>query len=261
MKHLVVLAAGTVALSACALKGDVRRVEAKVDSLRVVAARADSAQAALLDQVLALQGRFIDSLTMLQRRLTTFQGDVRSDMTDVQRQLVQLQELSGQSQQRLSDLRGQLQDRLQEGALPPIPSAGNTPAGRPAPGAAAVDAQQIFELSLQQLRRGSPQTARVGFRKVLDDFPRHPRAADAQFFIGESWEDHDLDSAATAYEQIVSRFPDARHAPTALYRLGLIAERRGNQRAAQLYYQRVIAGYPRSEEAQLARTKLNTPDD
>ena len=95
--------------------------------------------------------------------------------------------------------------------------------------------------------------------KLLSDFPADPLAADAQFFVGESWADSQPDSAAAVYEQVVRTYPDSRHAPTALYRLGLLAERRGDLRAAEAYYQRVIAGYPRSEEAQLARTKLSTP--
>jgi tol-pal system protein YbgF len=109
------------------------------------------------------------------------------------------------------------------------------------------------------LRRGSPLTAREGFRRLLADFPGHPLAPHALFFVGESWEETEPDSAAAAYETVVREFSDSQRAPTALYRLGLLAERRGDTNAAQVYYSRVIAGYPRSEEAQLARTKLQNP--
>lgn len=254
MKQLALIAAGSVALSACALKGDVRRVEAQVQDMQGETARADSVQAALLDQILTFEQRLVDSLFALQRRLQAFQGDVRSDMTEVQRQLLQLQELSGQNQQRLSELRSRLEGRTQ-GPVVGAPSAGGDSAG----GGSSVDARQLFDLSLQNLRRGATQTARTGFRKILSDFPRDPLAADATFFIGESWEEANVDSAAAMYEKVASAYADSRHAATALYRLGLIAERRGNQRAARLYYERVIAGYPRSEEAQLARTKLGNP--
>ena len=214
----------------------------------------------MLDQVLLLQQRLHDSLIVLQRRLAAFQGDVRTDMTDVQRQLVQIQELTGQSQQRLTELRGQLQARA---AVPAAVAAagGDTTAGAlRAPAGGDPGAEELYAVSLQQLRRGSPNTARAGFSRLLADFPDHPRAADAQFFIGETWEESQPDSAAGAYELVIRNHPDSRHAPTALYRLGLMAERRGDRRAAQVYYSRVIAGYPRSEEAQLARTKLGNPD-
>jgi tol-pal system protein YbgF len=214
----------------------------------------------MLDQVLLLQERLHDSLSVLQRRLAAFQGDVRTDMTDVQRQLVQIQELTGQSQQRLTELRGQLDTRA---AVPIVaaPASGDTgAAAAQAQTGGGVTAEELYSVSLQQLRRGSPNTARAGFGRLLADFPSHPRAADAQFFIGETWEESEPDSAAAAYELVIRNHPDSRHAPTALYRLGLMAERRGDRRAAQVYYSRVIAGYPRSEEAQLARTKLGNPD-
>ncbi len=258
MSRFGLLAATAVALSACALQGDVRRVEQQVSRLHTETARADSARAVVLDQILAFQQRFLDSLVVMQRRLGTLHGDVRTDMTDVQRQLVQIQELTGQSQQRLTEMRAQLDARLRQGMVPGVGSGPDT-AARRARGGRALGARQLYDLSLQQLRRGSPQTARAGLVKLLSDFPADPLAADAQFFMGESWADSQPDSAAAAYEQVVRTYPDSRHAPTALYRLGLLAERRGDLRAAEAYYQRVIAGYPRSEEAQLARTKLSTP--
>ncbi|MDH3455868.1 MAG: tetratricopeptide repeat protein [Gemmatimonadota bacterium] len=255
MRQFALLAVVAVALSACALKSDVRRVEERLIEMQAETARTDSVRAVVLDLIVTLQEQIADSLGTLDRQLTSFQGDVRTDMTEVQRQLVQIQELTGQSQQRLSDLRGQLDTRLVEARSQPRE-------GQPQDtlGGGGIAAQELYDLSLQQLRRGSPETARAGFRKFLGDFPEHPLAADARFFLGESWGEGYPDSAAAAYEQVVRRDPDSRRAPTALYRLGLLAERRGDQRAAEVYYSRVIAGYPRSEEAQLARTKLGNPD-
>jgi len=253
VRKLAFLTATTVALGACALKGDVRRVEQQLLEMRQETARTDSVRAVLLDQMLELQRHFLDSLEILQRRIAAFQGDVRTDMTEVQRQLVQIQELTGQSQRRLTELRGQIENRSIE--VGPAGGAAAEPAQ-----AGGIGAQELFDLSLEQLRRGSPGTARAGFRKLLDDHPRHPLAGDAWFFLGESWADANPDSAAAAYEEVVRSHPNSRRAPTALYRLGLIAERRGDRRAAEVYYSRVIAGYPRSEEAQLARTKLGNPD-
>ncbi len=251
MRPLALVALAAVTLGGCALKGDVRRVEGQLLELRTETARADSARAVALDEVIGLLQALLDSVGALQSRLTSFQGDMRSDLTEVQRQLVQVQELTGQGQQRLTELRAQLDQRLRE-----TPAAG-------APGDSGVQdigAQDLFDVSLQQLRRGSPGTARAGFQKFIEDYPGHVLAGDAWFFLGESWEDANGDSAAVAYDQVVQRFPDSRRAPTALYRLGLISERKGDRRAAEVYYSRVIAGYPRSEEAQLARAKLGNPD-
>ena len=246
-----------VALGACALKGDVRRVETQVAQLRQETARADSARAVSLnrqlDDVLVLQRAVLDSLSAQQRRLTLAQGELRNDLTDVQRQLVQIQELMGQSQQRLSEIRGQFEQRRQQVAAPP-PSAGDTTrvlaSDEPGP-------EQLYDLAVRQLRGGSPQTARQALQKLLTDYPQHDRVPDALFQLAESWAGTSPDSAARAYERIAQQHANSTRAPAALYKLGLLAEQRGDSRAARVYYQRVVAGYPRSEEAALARTKLS----
>jgi TolA-binding protein len=247
-----------VALGACALKGDVRRVETQVAQLRQETARADSARAVSLgrrlDDVLALQRAVLDSLNAQQRRLTLAQGELRNDLTDVQRQLVQIQELMGQSQQRLSELRGQFEQRRpQQAAAPPASGGDTTPP--PAPGDPGPE--QLYDLAVRQLRGGSPQAARQALLKLLTDYPQHDRVPDALFQLAESWAGTSPDSAARAYERIAKDHANSSRAPAALYKLGLLAEQRGDTRAARVYYQRVVAGYPRSEEAALARTKLS----
>ena len=242
-----------VALGACARQSDVNRVETQLRQLRTETARADSARAVLLNQIVLLQRRILDSLALQENRLVAFRGDIRSDLTEIQRQLVQVQELTGQSQQRLTDLRGQIESRSQ--ALASAARAANdSGGGGTVPGTPGPD--QLYEVSLQQHRRGSPQTARLGFQTFLKSYPTHERAADALFFIGETWGAANTDSAQASYEMVVKSFPNSARAAPALYRLGLLAEKRSDKTAARTYYMRVTAAYPRSEEAALARDKL-----
>jgi len=255
VRLIVTTALASVALSACALKGDVRRVEEEVQQLRAEMARTDSARADFLEftfeQVIALQRQILDSLDAQDRRLALFRGTVRSDMTEVQTQLMQIQELSGQSQARLAEMQRRLNVReLQPGPAVDDSSAGARPAG-------ATGADEMYQTAIAQLDRGSPQTARTVFRMLLDQYPTHRLASDAQFHIGASWEGVDPDSAAAAYARVVEDHGESARAPTALYRLGLIAEQEGDLEAARVYYERVVSGYPRSDAAELAREKLN----
>ena len=258
MRQAVLLTTAVVALSGCALKGDVRRVEAQVQELRAETARADSARAVELTRVVALLDAVQDTLSAQQHQLVIMRGEFRSDLTDVLRQLVQVQEITGQSQQRLTELRAQLErrDRVRAtgaAATPDAPGTDTTAGG--IPGLPGPD--ELYDLSLSQLRRGSPRAARMGFQQFLQAYPTHGRAADALFFIGESWAGLEADSAAVAYEEVAQSFPNSSRAPSSLYKLGLLAERRGDISDARVYYNRVSAGYPRSEEAALAREKLN----
>jgi tol-pal system protein YbgF len=118
---------------------------------------------------------------------------------------------------------------------------------------------EVYQVAVSLLHRGSPQTARTAFQQLLSQFPDHERAQDAQFHLAESWEGTNPDSAVAAYELVVQDYPNSPRAPTALYRLGLLAEQNGDMEAARVYYTRVVSGYPQSDAAVLARAKLN-PD-
>ncbi|MBI4542107.1 MAG: tetratricopeptide repeat protein [Gemmatimonadetes bacterium] len=142
---------------------------------------------------------------------------------------------------------------------PPAPGqATGLPSG-PAlpPGAAEPSPDQVMDLSLQQLRRGSPGTARVGFTEFLRRFGGHPRAADAEFFIGEAWAaEQRPDSAAAAYRRVVQRYAASPRAASALYKLGLQAAAAGRRDEARGHFSRLLSAYPVSEEAALARDQL-----
>ncbi|HET7039164.1 MAG TPA: tetratricopeptide repeat protein [Gemmatimonadales bacterium] len=256
MKAVVSLTLAAVTLGGCALKGDVRRVERQLASMQSASqrenARRDSLHAAEIGRVIALLSAVQDSLAAQQRALTILRGELRSDLTEVQRQLVQVQELTGQSQQRLSELRTQLDQRGRE--PPPAPADAGAAGGAAAP-SGLPGPDQLFDLGLQQLRRGSPGTARVAFQQFLQAYGSHARVPDALYFLGETWVGANADSASQAYEA-VTRYPNSARAPGALYKLGLLAEQRGDRDAARAYYQRVLSTYPRSEEAPLAREKL-----
>jgi len=256
-RRILLGAAGLAGLAACATSGDVRRVQNEVALLRAESARQDSASAARLGEIIRLQQRIMDSLGLAVRSL---RGDTQQDLYNIEQQLVQLQELTGQSQQRLTELRTQLEARQAEIAAanasqPPPAAAGDTtrPAA-PAPPAASAD--EMYEASVAQLRRGSTATARTGFRQLLQTYPNSERVPDAVYFLGQSFAAENPDSAGFYYKQVVDKYPQSQRASAALYNLGLLAERRKDGAGAKGAYQRLVKDYPRSGEAALARDRL-----
>ncbi|MGH7568233.1 MAG: tetratricopeptide repeat protein [Gemmatimonadales bacterium] len=245
-------------VAGCALKGDVRKVELQVAAVKAEVARSEAARQADQDSLVALVAAIQQALSAQQAYLVQLRGDVRTDLLAVQQQLVAVQELTGQSQQRLTELRRRLEDQAQQPVPAVQPAAGGPPGPPVGPSGnpAGPGPEQMYDVSLQQLRRGSLSTARLGFREFLRVFPTHERAADVLFYVGESFDQENADSAAAVYETVVKTYANSPRAPTALYRLGLLAEQKGDRAAARTYYARVVAGYPRSVEANLARDKL-----
>jgi tol-pal system protein YbgF len=246
-------------LAGCVSKGDIQMVQGEVALLRAETLRRDSTRAAQLGEVIQMQRQIMDSLTVTRHTVAQVKGDVSQDLYNIQQQLVQLQELTGQSQQRLSELRTQLEARAAQnndggptGA--PGPAAPGDTAQPAAQSSASADA--MYEASLAQLRRGSTATARLGLRELLRTYPTSSRAPDALYFIGQSFSAENPDSAADYYSQVVDKYPTSARAPSALYNLGLLAERRKDNAKAKDAYQRVVQKYPQSDEAALARDRL-----
>jgi tol-pal system protein YbgF len=265
---------GSVALGgACASPSDVRRVQNEVSLLRAETARQDSARGARLAEIVRMQQRIMDSLQATQLAVRSLKGDTQQDLYNVQQQLVQLQELTGQSQRRLTELRTQLDARGEQigaaggaapgaganaGAAAGSGAAGGDSARNPVAGGGAVNASadQMYEASVAQLRRGSTATARSGLRQLLQNYPTSERVPDALYFLGQSYAAENPDSAAAYYNQVVQNHPQSPRASAALYNLGLLAERRKDSAAARDAYQRLVQKYPRSDEAALARDRL-----
>ena len=268
LRHLALLA-GAMGAGGCALRSDVAKLRLQLDAQQQAAAHADSATQANLSAIARLVQGLLDSLAAQQAVIGGMRGDLRVDLYNVQQQLMAVQELTGQSQQRLTELRSQLDERSEQLPRAPAPAApggaGQPPTGAagapPSPsGAAASPApDQLMDLGLQQLRRGSPSTARSAFAEFLKLFPGHARAGDAYFFTGEAWSaEGNGDSASAAYRQVVQHYPSSGHVAAALYKLGLTAAGAGRRDEAKAQFNRLVSVYPQSEEAALAREQLRS---
>ena len=247
-----------VATGACfATREDVRVLQSDLQAMRTESARADSARRAELSRVIATLSTVSDSIGNVSARLTKLQGDVRGDLYSIGQQLIQVQELTGQSQRRLQEMRADLEARNQAASQPPAPGgAASTSTG---PGAGTPGPNQLFQLSLEQLRRGSAGAARTGFQTLLQQYPTADVVPDAQFYLGEAYRAEGNRAAAdSAYAVVVTKYPDSPRAPTALYKRALAMEEQGNTTGARAALNQLIQKYPRSDEAALARERLRT---
>jgi tol-pal system protein YbgF len=265
-----------VATGACfATQSDVRVLQTDVQTLRAERHRQDSVMLQRFAELMASLRTTSDTVRALSDRVTRLQGDVRGDLFQMNQQLLQIQELTGQSQRRVQELRASLEARQQEVApvtppTTPSPTPRDSAAGTPGaqapaapapagPSAGSPGPNQLFQSSLDQLRRGSPGSARRGFEELLRLYPTSDVAGEAQFYIGEALAaEGNLSAADTAYGTVVARYSESARAPTALYKRALLLQQRGNIAMARTALNDLVRRYPRSDEAQLARERLRT---
>jgi tol-pal system protein YbgF len=242
----------SLVVGACfASKQDVALLQGELSAIRAQSARSDTAQRLQAEQVLAQIIRSNDSVRALSVRLAKLQTDMANDHYEMGRQILQIQELSGQSQRRLQELRSSLEDRSQA-ATAMAPGDSTRPAPGPGPG-------QLFQSSLDQLRRGSVTVARGGFEELLRSYPNSEDAPEAMVYIAETYAAERNQAAAdSVYGLVVQKYPRSPKAATALYKRALVLKSAGQNAAARASLERIVREYPRSDEAALAREQLRT---
>lgn len=262
MRRLRLAAPGAaLLLGGClASKSDVFVLQNQLQSMQSAQARADTARRVQIDNVLAQVIQANDSVRTLSGRLARLQSNVQTDHYEMGRQVLQIQELLGQSTRRMQELRASLEERNQNAAVP-APAAPLSPAdvARPAPAPAGPGPAQLFQSSLDQLRRGSSSVARSGFEELLRSYPTSEDAPEAMIYIAETYAAERNQAAAdSVYGLVVQRYPASPKAATALYKHALSMKAAGRTTAARAALERIIREYPRSDEAALAREQLRT---
>jgi len=238
-----ILAGALLILTGCATKRDLRDLRAEVIALQV---RQDS----MLRELQRVQRVLVDSARANSELLLRVRGDLAHQLLELQQQVAQVQELTGQGQRGLQDLWRRLEargaelgpDTLGASLVPPQPS-----------GSAA----ELYAAGVQQLERGAAATARMAFEQILRMDPLPPEAPDAQYKIAETYILENKTAEALAQlENVVKLFPNSPQAPEALYRAGVLSEEQGNIQEARRYFQRVQTGFPGSDAARQAAEKL-----
>jgi tol-pal system protein YbgF len=248
---LLLMPVAAFAVTGCmASKADVRLLQDEIRTLRAMQGRADTAQRRQVDSAIVMLARTNDSVRVLGQRLGAFQATIGGELYEMGKQLITIQELAGMSSKRIMELRSTMEERAQS----TMPAPSDTSAAPAAPGPA-----QLFQLSFDQLRRGSYGTARAGFEELLRRYPDFEEASAAQLYIGQSYaEERRTADADSVYALVVTRYPRSKDAPTALYKYGLSQLTQGRKAAARAALQRVVREYPQSTEAELAGDRLKT---
>ncbi len=244
-----------IAAGCLASKSDMALLQSELRTMRAASDAASAAQSARVDQavqqILAQIARNNDSVRVLSARLGKFQGDSKNDHYEMSRQILQIQELSGQSQRRIQELRASLEERNSQQV--PVPAPGDTT--RQAPGGPGP--AQLFQSSLDQLRRGSSVVARTGFEELVRTYPTSEDAPEAMIYIAATYAAERNQAAAdSVYGLVIQRYPESPKAATALYKRAQTMRTAGQAAAAKAAFDRIIRDYPRSDEAALAKEQL-----
>ena len=243
VRSLALVITLSVPLVGCATKSDVRDLQDEVRELY-------SQQQVLLQQLQTAQRGHNDAISEVARNLQDGRAETARRMSNIEDQLLTIQELAGLSQQQVASLRDQLQRDRTEGRFGPPQAFGPS-------GGGGDQAVELYEAALTQLQRGTLSAARMGFRQILGQFGSHDLAPEARYYLAEILGREDnTEEAIAAFLEIQEFHPTAPRVPDALYRAGLLHLDLENPDDAEQLFDRVVNTWPDSMAADLARNEL-----
>ena len=250
-----------------ATRSDVEKLQLSVtamqESMRAEQVRSDSTTRALLRAVTQQLGQQFDrqfdgvsdSVRAVSAGLQRLQGDMSLSMVELRRDMVVVQEGIGMSQKRIQDLKTSL-DAIP--VAPPAAPAQQGGSGLPA-AAGAPPAATLWSLARGQLTSGATGSARNGFQMLVNEYPNHERAPEAQMYIAETYSSEGNRPAAdSVYSMVVTKYPGTESAARSIWkRANLAIEVSDKERAIGLL-QQIVDKYPRSDVYENAADLLRT---
>lgn len=124
----------------------------------------------------------------------------------------------------------------------------------PAPAAPSVSDSEAYAAAFALVRERRFEEALSAFEGFVASYPASDRLANAHYWIGEvQLAQQKLEPARAAFKLVVDQFAQHPKRPDALYKLGVTQDRLGDVAARTSTFEQLIASYPKSSAAGLAR--------
>lgn len=273
--HRVLFGSTLVALCVCAMPARPEAADREhqqiMADLRMLQEQAQQLQALLnaLGDALKTVNARLDDQTALERKAF---ADGKVQMDGVSGDLRVVREKIDETNVRLSSLGQELEslrDSLpQPGAVPPLTTSDASPLpdgtipGAAPPAAApptnpGISPTRLYASAFGDYSAGNYLLAVQGFTTYLQYWPKGAQAAEAQYYIAQSYEgDGKLADAVTAYERVIASYPTSEQASQASYKRGFVLEKLGQLDKAKQAYEATVAEYPNAPSSSLAKQRL-----
>jgi tol-pal system protein YbgF len=110
---------------------------------------------------------------------------------------------------------------------------------------------------LDTFKTGDVASARDIFHNFIDLFPQHTLAANAVFWIAESYfNEKNFDQAILKYQDLIKNYPQADKVPAAMLKQGMAFKTIKDTESAKYVLKKLVKTFPKSEEAKNARVIL-----
>jgi tol-pal system protein YbgF len=240
-----------VTTPACATKRDLRDLRTDMLALQ---AHQDS----LFRDVQRQNRLLLDTLRQSFSIQQDAAGQTSHRFQQLQQQLERTEELMYQLQVLVADVIERL-DRQPVVAQPPTAMVPVDSTGAPIiDPATAGEAGEHYELGMEKLGEGAFATARLAFQQIIEQFPRHPLAAQAQYQVAQTYvAEGNPEQAIAELQRVEAMWPESPRAAPSLLQAGELAQDMGNRSKALELYNALRTRYPGTTEGREAVRRIN----
>jgi tol-pal system protein YbgF len=115
----------------------------------------------------------------------------------------------------------------------------------------------LYKDAYETFYRGDLEGARRKFEAFLRQYPNTELSDNAQFWIGETYYlKKDYEKAILEYEKAIVKYPEGDKIPAAMFKQALSFLELRDRTNARNLFKRVIEKYPRSDQAEMAKRRL-----
>jgi len=123
--------------------------------------------------------------------------------------------------------------------------------------ASPTSASNLYRDAYETLQKGDMEGARRKFEAFLKQYPNTELSDNAQFWIGETYyQKKDYEKAILEYEKVIVTYPEGEKVSSALLKQALAFLELGDKTNARNLLKRVIDRYPQSDQAEMAKKRL-----
>jgi tol-pal system protein YbgF len=129
--------------------------------------------------------------------------------------------------------------------------------GNTAPVKKVIPANDLYGTAKQAFDKNKFEPARIGFHQFVSKYPDSENADNALFWIGETYfREKNYKKAILEYQKVIEKYPKGNKVSAALLKQGLAFNHIGEGSNAKLILNELTRRFPKSKEADIARTNL-----
>jgi tol-pal system protein YbgF len=145
-----------------------------------------------------------------------------------------------------------------------VPAAGGTPTATAPPAtppvvlAPGMTPQRMYNTSLADFTAGQWVLCIEGFGQYLTNFPRTDLSDDAQWYVGECYQqDGKFAESVDAYNRVIANYPKGDRVPDAYYKRGIALSAMGQTDRARESFETLMKTFPDHDMARMAKQQID----